>query len=59
MALVCVLERVGTVCRLYFILMHVFGTISIEWRNLTMNTLSYPAVPAPNFVEKTSRILIS
>ena len=37
MALVCELEKVGTVCKLCLILMHVFGRISVKWRNLTMD----------------------
>ena len=49
----------GTMCKLRFMLMHVFGRISVEWRNLTMNTLAYRAVLAPNIVEKTSLFLIS
>ena len=44
---------------LEFILMHVFGRTSVEWRNLTMNILAYRAVLAPNFVEKASLILVS
>ena len=36
MAMVCELETVGTVCKLCFMLMRVFGRISVEWRNLTM-----------------------
>ena len=59
MALVCELEKVGTVCKLYFMLMHVFGRISVEWRNLTMGILAYQALWAPNFVEKGSLILVS
>ena len=59
MALVCELERVGTVCKLCFMLMHVFGRISVEWRDLTIDILSYRAVLAPNFVIKASLILVS
>ena len=59
MALVCELETVGTVCKLCFMLMHVFGRISVEWRNLTMCILAYRALLAPNFVEKAFIILIS
>ena len=40
-------------------LMHVFGRISVEWRNLTMEILVYRAVLAPNFVEKGSLNLLS
>ena len=40
-------------------LMHVFGRISAEWRNLTMDILAYRADLASNFVEKASRILVS
>ena len=58
MAMVCELERVGTVCKLCFMLMHVFRRISVEWRNLTMDILAYRALSAPNFVEKASLILI-
>ena len=59
MAMVCELEKVGTVCNLYFMLMRVFGRISVEWRSLTMDILAYRALLAPNFVEKASLILIS
>ena len=59
MALVCILEKVGTVCNLCFILMHVFGRIIVDWRNLTMDILAYRAVLAPNFVEKGFLILVS
>ena len=59
MALVCVLEKVGTVCKLYFMLMHVFGRIRVEWRNLTMDILAIRAVLAPNFVERGSLVLVS
>ena len=59
MAMVCELEKVGTVCKLYFMLMRVFGRISVEWRSLTMDILVYRAILAPNFAEKASRILIS
>ena len=58
-ALVCEFEKVGTVCNLCFMLMHVFGRISVEWRNLTINSFAYRAVLAPNFVEKASLILVS
>ena len=34
------LEKVGTVCKLCFMLMHVFSRISVEWRNLTMDILA-------------------
>ena len=40
-------------------LMHVFGRISVEWRNLTMTISVYRAVLAPNFVEKALLILVS
>ena len=59
MTSVCELEKVGTAYKLRFMLMHVFGRISVEWRSLTMNILAYGAVLAPNFVDKTSLILIS
>ena len=59
MALVCEMEEVGTVCKLCFMLMHVFGRISVEWRNLTCDILAYRAVLAPNFAEKASLILVS
>ena len=59
MALVCELEKVRTVCKLCIMLMHVFGRISVEWRNLTMHILAYRALLALNFVEKASLILIS
>ena len=39
--------------------MLVFGRISVEWRNWTMNSLAYRAVLAPNFVESASLILVS
>ena len=39
--------------------MHVFGRISVERRNLTMDILAYQAVLAPKFVEKASLILVS
>ena len=56
----CELEKVGTVCKLCFMLMHVFGRISVEWRNLAMDISAYRALLAPNFVEKAFlRILIS
>ena len=45
--------------KLGLMLMHDFGRISVEWRNLTMNILAYRAVLAPNFVEKVSLILVS
>ena len=38
--------------------MHVFGGISVEGRDLTMNILAFRAVLAPNFVEK-ALILVS
>ena len=59
MALVCNLERVGTLCNLCFIMMLVFGRISVEWRNWTMTFLAYRAVLAPKFVEKASLILVN
>ena len=58
-AMVCELEKVGTVCKLCFMLKRVFGRISVEWRSLTMDILAYRALLAPNFVEKASLILIS
>ena len=57
--MMCELENVGTVCKACFMLMHVFGRIRVEWRNLTMDILAYRALLAPNFVEKASLILIS
>ena len=39
MALVCEMEKIGTVCKLYFMLMYVFGRIRVEKRNLTMNAV--------------------
>ena len=42
-----------TVCKLCFMLMHVFGRIGVEWRNLTMDILAYRALLALNFVEKS------
>ena len=57
MALVCELEKV--VCKVCLMLMHVFGRISVEWRNLTIDILAYRALLAPNFVEEASLILIS
>ena len=59
MAMVCELEKVETVCKLCFMLMRVFGRISVEWRNLTMDNLAFRALLAVNFVEKASLILIS
>ena len=59
MVVVCELEKVGTVCKLCFMLMHVFGRISVDWRNSTMDILAYRALLAPNFVEKASLILVS
>ena len=59
MTLVCELEKVDTICKLCFMLMHVFGRIHVEWRNLTMDILAYRALLAPNFVLKASLILIS
>ena len=59
MAMVCELEKVGTVCKLGFMLMRVFGRISVEWRSLTIDILAYRALLTPNFVEKASLILIS
>ena len=59
MTMVCELEKVGTVCKLCFMLMRVFGRIRVEWRNLTMDILAYRALLALNFVEKASLILIS
>ena len=59
MATVCELEKVGTVCKLCFMLMHVFGRISVEWRSLTIDILANRALLAPNFVEKASLILVS
>ena len=44
MAMVCKLEKVDTVCKLSFMLVHVFGRISVEWRNLTMDILAYRAL---------------
>ena len=52
MGLVCEFEKVGTACKLCFMLVHVFSRISVEWRNLTMNILAYRAVLAKKFVEK-------
>ena len=40
MAMVCELEKVGTVCKLCFMLMRDFGRIGVEWRNLTMDSVS-------------------
>ena len=37
MALVCELEKVGTICKSCFMLLRVFGRITVEWRKLTMN----------------------
>ena len=59
MALVCELEKIGTVCKLSFMLMHFIGRISVERRNSTMDILACRALLAPNFVEKASLILIS
>ena len=59
MAMVCELEKIGIVCKLCFMLMHVFDRISVEWRILTMDILAYRALLAPNFVEKTSLTLIN
>ena len=59
MALVCELEKVGTVCKLCFMLMHVCGKIIVKWRDLTMDILAYRRVMAPNFLEKASLILVS
>ena len=56
---VCELEKVGTVCKLCIMLMRVFGRISVEWRNLTMDILAYRALLSPNFIEKASFILIN
>ena len=36
----CDLEKVGTVRKLYFMLMHDFDKISVEWRNLTLDILA-------------------
>ena len=58
MAMVCELEKVETVCKLCFMLMRVFGRISVEWRNLTMDNLTFRALLAVNFVEKASLIII-
>ena len=55
---VCELEKVGTVYKLCLMLMHVFGRISVEWRNLTMDILAYRALLSPYFIEKASLILI-
>ena len=57
MALMCALEKVGTICKLCMILMDVFGRISVERRNLMRNILAYRAPPI--FVEKASIILVS
>ena len=59
MALVCNMNKVGTVCKSCFMLMHVFGRISVVLHNLTMYILAYRAVLAPNSVEKASLILVS
>ena len=59
MTMVCELEKVGTVCKLCFMLMPVFGRISVECRNLTVDILAYRARLGPNFVEKAYLILIS
>ena len=40
-------------------LMHVFGRISVEWRNLMMDILACRAFLAPNVAERASLILIS
>ena len=40
-------------------LMQIFGRISVEWRNLTMNISVYRTNLAPNFVEKAFLILVS
>ena len=59
MAMVCELEKVGTVCKLCFMLVRIFGRISVEWSNLTMDILAYRALLAQNFIEKSSLILVS
>ena len=59
MTMVCESEKVGTVCKLCFMLMHVFGRIGVEWRNFTMDILTYRALLASNFIENSSLILIS
>ena len=58
MALVYEFEKVRTVCKLCFMLMHVFGRISVEWRNLTFDILAYRAVLESNFAERASLILV-
>ena len=58
-ALVCELKKTRSVCKLCFMLMHVFGRISVGWRNLTFDILSYRAVLALNFAEKAPLILVS
>ena len=40
-------------------LMYVFGRISVEWRNLTLDILADRAVLASNLAEKASLILVS
>ena len=59
MVKVCELEKVGTVCKLCFMLKHVFGRISVEWRSLAMDIVAYRGLWAPNFFEKASLRLIS
>ena len=59
MTLVFELEKVGTVCKLCFMLMHIFSRISVDWHNLTMDILADRSVLAPNFVVKASLILVS
>ena len=52
------MENARTVCKICFVLMHVFGRISVEWRSLTFDIFAYRAVLAPHFAEKASLILV-
>ena len=55
MALVCGSEKGRAICKLRFMLMHIFGRINVERCNLRMNTLASRAVL--NFVEKASLLV--
>ena len=57
MALVSGSEKGRAICKLRFMLMHIFGRIDVERCNLRMNTLAPRAVLSLNFVKKASLLV--
>ena len=58
MGYVCKLEKIGNVCKLCLMLMHVFGRNSVEWRSMTMGILAYRAVWHRTGFETVSLVLV-